>query len=80
MRQHDDQGVSHLSVDNVIEEALRREQSIQEYYKSVLESVGPDARMILSRLYLQENDRIETLRALLGEIRELRELSAPMVG
>jgi rubrerythrin len=75
-----DQDQSHLSVDQVIEEALRREQSIQEYYESALASVGPDARTILAKLSLQETDRIETLRALLREIRELRELSAPMVG
>lgn len=80
MRQKHDQDQPYLSVDQVIEEALRREQSIQEYYKTALESVGPDARTILSRLYVQESDRIETLRLLLGEIRELRDLSAPMVG
>jgi rubrerythrin len=80
MRTRHGQAPQLLSVDQVIEEALRREQSIQEYYKSALESVGPDARTILSRLSLQEDDRIETLRLLLAEIRELRELSVPMVG
>jgi rubrerythrin len=80
MRHRRDQDQTHLSVDQVIEEAMRREQSIQEYYQSALASVGPDARTILTTLYLQENDRFETLRALLSEIRELRELNAPMVG
>lgn len=67
-------------MDQIIEEALRREQSVREYYRSALESVGPDAMGILSSLYIQEDERIATLRLLLAEIRELRDLSIPMVG
>ena len=80
MRSRHDHIESDRTIDQVIEEALRRERSLQEYYESTLTSVGPDAREILSRLSLQEHERIETLRLLLAEIRELRELNAPMVG
>ena len=80
MQKNHDHDRTSLSIDQVIEEAMRREQSTQEYYKGALESAGPDAQMILSRLYFQENERIDSLRLLLGEIREVRELSTPMVG
>ena len=80
MRKKQQHDLTQPDIDQVIEEAMRREQTIQEYYRFALESVGPDAKETLSRLYLEEDGRIETLRLLLSEIRELRELSTPMVG
>ncbi len=69
-----------LSIDEIIQTALKLEEEVRLFYTVASEDVGADAVVVFSELLEQQHDRIQTLRSLLAEIEELRELSIPMVG
>jgi rubrerythrin len=69
-----------LSIDEIIQTALKLEEEVRTFYALAREDVGADAVVVFSELLEQQHDRIQTLRSLLAEIEELRELSVPMVG
>jgi hypothetical protein len=68
----------HLSLDELVEEAIRREHSLMRFYASAKESAGPDARELLTQLHKQHRERISRLENLLDEVHELRDLSVAM--
>ncbi len=67
-----------MSVDEIIAEAIGREQSLRDFYEHAIAEVGPDARLLMAHLYAQHSDRIGQLERMQQEIRDLRELTAPI--
>lgn len=72
--------LKNLSIDEVIQTALRLEEDARKFYASALDDVGPDAVAVFTQLLEQQDERIQTLRSLLAEVEELRDLSMAMVG
>ena len=67
-----------MSIEEIVGEAIRRETALEGFYKLLVERLGPDASPILNRLYRQHRERIAQLECLVLEMRELRELTAPI--
>jgi len=68
-----------LTIDELVEEAIRREQSLMRFYAMARKAVGHDARELLVQLQRQHTERIKRLELLLDEAHELRDLSVAMV-
>jgi hypothetical protein len=71
-------GLEQLTIDELVEEAIRREHSLMRFYAMARNAVGHDARELLTQLHRQHYERIEHLEHLLGEVQELRDLSVAM--
>ena len=67
-----------MSVDDILCRAIEREQEGMTFYEQAMVEVGPDARLLMMRLHTQQGDRIRELEALLAEMKELRDLAAPI--
>jgi hypothetical protein len=65
-----------LTVDEIIVEAIRREQHLRKFYEKALDDVGPDAKPTISYLCNQHASRIRRLEELAVELDALRELTA----
>lgn len=64
-----------MSIDEIIEEAIRRELALADFYREAAHSVGPDAQSLLQQISDQQIGRIGALQKLAAEITELRDLN-----
>lgn len=70
--------LDHLSIDELVEEAIRREHSLMRFYTNAKEASGPDARELFIQLQRQHQERILQLEHLLDEVHEMKDLSVAM--
>lgn len=70
--------LDHLSVDEIIEEAVRREHAMMRFYGAAKEVACPDTRKTMHQLHRQHRDRITQLEELLKDVQDLRNLSIAM--
>lgn len=67
--------LSQMSVDEIIDEAVRRERALMEFYHYTLCEVGPDACDQMKKLVSQQEERIHLLEKLRDEVNEQRNLT-----
>lgn len=68
--------ISEMSVEELIEETVRREQDLLKFYDEILPVAGYEPMTLMVHLCEQQKERIAQLRNLLAEIHELRELTS----
>jgi hypothetical protein len=73
MKQHERH--NGLTAEEIICESLRREQELLDYYAAAAGNVGPDAFPLFAQLQADQAVRMESLRRLLNELAELKELT-----
>ncbi|MFI5252509.1 MAG: hypothetical protein ACHQQQ_08795 [Bacteroidota bacterium] len=64
-----------MSIDEVINDAIKRESTLMGYYSDALKNVGPDAWMVFNKLCDEHRNQVRSLQNLLIEIQEIRELT-----
>lgn len=69
------ESVPQMSVEDLIQESLRRENDLLKFYHEILPGVGYESLSLMTSLCEQQEARIAQLRNLLSEIQELRELT-----
>ncbi|MEK7263668.1 MAG: hypothetical protein AAB071_04060 [Bacteroidota bacterium] len=67
--------LSELSIDEIINEAILREQNLRSFYEEAIHEVGQDTYHHLERLLLQQHTRIELLEQLRDDILCVREMT-----
>ena len=67
--------ISMMSVEELIEESVRRELDLLQLYSEILPNVGYESMTLITRFCEEQKERIAQLRNLLTELRELRELT-----
>ncbi len=67
-----------MSVDEILDKAIEREREAMAFYEQAMVEVGPDARLLMMRLMAQQEERIRELETLRDELKEMRELTAPI--
>lgn len=65
-----------MSVEELIDETVRREQDLLKFYDEILPVVGYESMTVMAHLCEQQKERIGQLQGLLAEIHELRELTS----
>ncbi len=65
-----------MSVDEILAEAVTREEAMKKFYAGAVCVVGPDACTLVSRFVIQSDERIRDLENLRIELRELQDLTA----
>jgi hypothetical protein len=72
---HKHTSLPELSVDEIINEAILREQNLRAFYEEAVHEVGQETYHHLERLLLQQHTRIELLEQLRNDILCIREMT-----
>jgi rubrerythrin len=70
---------SQMTIEEVIEEALRREHHLVAFYQSLLGEVGDDALPLMNKLLRAHKEHFLALQELEEEVRLHRDMTIAMV-